>query len=164
MQFTFDDGVVYDGFAHGSTWNSFDNVAVTRETLDKIILEVMDERLHRALPGMKNKSPTSAPPWRAWLACVIFPARRARPARAMARANPRECMTYTIARRIFPTACGRHKRGNMTGEQLAELRARLRADPQFREVPKSGGAVVIVGMQIDQHRQSRHDDDEKNKK
>ena len=34
----------------------------------------------------------------------------------------------------------------MTGEQLAELRARLRADPQFREVPKSGGAVVIVGI------------------
>ena len=36
-RFTFDDGPVFDGFAHGSTWNGFDNVAVTRDTLDAII-------------------------------------------------------------------------------------------------------------------------------
>lgn len=35
-KFTFDDETVYDGFAHGSTWNGFDNVAVTLETLTKI--------------------------------------------------------------------------------------------------------------------------------
>jgi hypothetical protein len=36
-KFTFDDERVFDGFAHGSTWNGFDNVAVTKETLDQII-------------------------------------------------------------------------------------------------------------------------------
>jgi hypothetical protein len=34
--FRFDDGPTWEGFAHGSTWNGFDNVAVTRETLDRI--------------------------------------------------------------------------------------------------------------------------------
>ena len=35
--FMFDDpSVLYEGFAHGSTWNGFDNVAVTAETLAKI--------------------------------------------------------------------------------------------------------------------------------
>ena len=38
-KFTFDDEKVYDGFAHGSTWNGFDNVAVTKETLDKIVAD-----------------------------------------------------------------------------------------------------------------------------
>ena len=42
-KFTFDDGIVYEGFAHGSTWNGFDNVAVTRETLDKIIAACRDD-------------------------------------------------------------------------------------------------------------------------
>jgi hypothetical protein len=36
-KFTFDDEKVFDGFAHGSTWNGFDNVAVTKETLEEII-------------------------------------------------------------------------------------------------------------------------------
>jgi hypothetical protein len=35
-KFTFDDEKVYNGFSHGSTWNGFDNVAVTKETLDQI--------------------------------------------------------------------------------------------------------------------------------
>lgn len=30
--FTFDESPSFQGFAHGSTWNGFDNVAVTRET------------------------------------------------------------------------------------------------------------------------------------
>jgi hypothetical protein len=38
-KFTFDDTPAYDGFAHGSTWNGFDNVAVTKETLEKIIAD-----------------------------------------------------------------------------------------------------------------------------
>jgi hypothetical protein len=37
FQFDLSDGPVFDGFALGSTWNGFDNIAVTRETLDKII-------------------------------------------------------------------------------------------------------------------------------
>lgn len=36
-KFTFDDETVYDGFSHGSTWNGFDNVAVTKETLDELM-------------------------------------------------------------------------------------------------------------------------------
>ena len=39
-RFTFDDDKVYDGFAHGSTWNGFDNVAVTKATLDQIIADL----------------------------------------------------------------------------------------------------------------------------
>jgi hypothetical protein len=35
-RFRFDVGPTFEGFAHGSTWNGFDNVAVTRETLDAI--------------------------------------------------------------------------------------------------------------------------------
>jgi hypothetical protein len=42
-RFKFDDGIVYDGFAHGCTWNGWDNVAVTRETLDKIIANCRDD-------------------------------------------------------------------------------------------------------------------------
>ena len=38
-KFTFDDEKVWDGFSHGSTWNGFDNVAVTKETLEKIAAE-----------------------------------------------------------------------------------------------------------------------------
>jgi hypothetical protein len=38
-KFTFNDDSIYDGFAHGSTWNGFDNVAVTKETLEKIIAD-----------------------------------------------------------------------------------------------------------------------------
>jgi hypothetical protein len=37
-KFTFDDSPVFEGFAHGSTWNGFDNVAVTPETLESIAL------------------------------------------------------------------------------------------------------------------------------
>ncbi len=36
-RFTFDDSREFEGFAHGSTWNGFDNVAVTPETRDKIV-------------------------------------------------------------------------------------------------------------------------------
>lgn len=35
-KFAFDDGRAFDGFAHGSTWNGFDNVAVTPAVLDQI--------------------------------------------------------------------------------------------------------------------------------
>jgi hypothetical protein len=38
-KFTFDDEKVYDGFDHGSTWNGFDNVAVTKEVLEQIIYD-----------------------------------------------------------------------------------------------------------------------------
>jgi hypothetical protein len=36
-KFTFDDAKIFDGFAHGSTWNGFDNVAVTKDEWKKII-------------------------------------------------------------------------------------------------------------------------------
>ena len=36
-RFTFDDSPEFEGFAHGSTWNGFDNVAVTREVLEQIV-------------------------------------------------------------------------------------------------------------------------------
>ena len=35
-KFTFDDSPQFDGFAHGSTWNGFDNVAVTFDERRKI--------------------------------------------------------------------------------------------------------------------------------
>jgi hypothetical protein len=35
-KFTFDDGPQWDGFAHGSTWNGFDNVAVTHAERKRI--------------------------------------------------------------------------------------------------------------------------------
>jgi hypothetical protein len=31
IKFTFDDSPEFEGFAHGSTWNGFDNVAVSKE-------------------------------------------------------------------------------------------------------------------------------------
>jgi hypothetical protein len=36
-KFTFDDTPAFDGFAHGSTWNGFDNVAVTPAVRDQIV-------------------------------------------------------------------------------------------------------------------------------
>ncbi len=36
-RFTFDDSPVFDGYAHGSTWNGFDNVAVTPAVLAEIV-------------------------------------------------------------------------------------------------------------------------------
>jgi hypothetical protein len=37
-KFTFDDTPAFDGFAHGSKWNGFDNVAVvTPEVRDQIV-------------------------------------------------------------------------------------------------------------------------------
>ena len=36
-KFEFDCGPAWEGFSHGSTWNNFDNVAVTKDTLEKII-------------------------------------------------------------------------------------------------------------------------------
>jgi hypothetical protein len=36
-KFTFDDSPEFDGFAHGSTWNGFDNVAVTPAELRRIV-------------------------------------------------------------------------------------------------------------------------------
>jgi hypothetical protein len=35
-KFTFDDSPEFDGFAHGSTWNGFDNVAVTAAERERI--------------------------------------------------------------------------------------------------------------------------------
>ena len=35
-RFRFDDDPTWEGFSHGSTWNGFDNVAATRETLERI--------------------------------------------------------------------------------------------------------------------------------
>lgn len=34
--FTFDETPAFEGFAHGSTWNGFDNVAVTPAVRDQI--------------------------------------------------------------------------------------------------------------------------------
>lgn len=36
-KFTFDDERVFCGYAYGSTWNGFDNVAVTPEVRNEII-------------------------------------------------------------------------------------------------------------------------------
>jgi hypothetical protein len=36
-KFTFDDTPAFNGFAHGSKWNGFDNIAVTREVLRDIV-------------------------------------------------------------------------------------------------------------------------------
>jgi hypothetical protein len=36
-RFTFDETPAFDGFAHGSKWNGFDNVAVTRAQLETIM-------------------------------------------------------------------------------------------------------------------------------
>jgi hypothetical protein len=36
-RFTFDDTPAFDGFDHGSTWNGFDNVAVSPEVRDQIV-------------------------------------------------------------------------------------------------------------------------------
>jgi hypothetical protein len=36
--FTFDDSPEFPGFAYGTTWNGFDNVAVTLETHQDIIV------------------------------------------------------------------------------------------------------------------------------
>jgi hypothetical protein len=44
-RFRFDDGPTWEGFSHGSTWNGFDNVAVTRETLDRIVAWSMEQAL-----------------------------------------------------------------------------------------------------------------------
>jgi hypothetical protein len=41
-KFTFDDTPAFDGFAYGSKWNGFDNVAVTPEELKKIIAYFKD--------------------------------------------------------------------------------------------------------------------------
>lgn len=35
-KFTFDDERTFDGFALGSTWNGFDNVAVTEAVLQQV--------------------------------------------------------------------------------------------------------------------------------
>ena len=35
-KFTFDDSPEFDGFAYGTTWNGFDNVAITVETAKEI--------------------------------------------------------------------------------------------------------------------------------
>jgi hypothetical protein len=36
-RFSFDDGPTFPGFSHGSTWNGFDNVAVTPETHAEVL-------------------------------------------------------------------------------------------------------------------------------
>ncbi len=36
-RFTFDDSPVFEGYAHGSTWNGFDNVAVTPAVRQEIV-------------------------------------------------------------------------------------------------------------------------------
>ena len=57
-KFTFDDFPVFDGFAHGSTWNGFDNVAVTYDERLKIaewmragahVSDCVDEEVHDLL-------------------------------------------------------------------------------------------------------------------
>jgi hypothetical protein len=40
-KFRFDDSPIYDGFAYGSTWNGFDNVAITKDTRDRIIADFL---------------------------------------------------------------------------------------------------------------------------
>jgi hypothetical protein len=60
-KFTFDDDKVFDGFSHGSTWNGFDNIAVTKETLEQIIAwseangcDADDVDAYRSIQPMKN--------------------------------------------------------------------------------------------------------------
>jgi hypothetical protein len=43
-RFRFDDDPTWEGFSHGSTWNGY-NVAVTRETLDRIMARSMEAAL-----------------------------------------------------------------------------------------------------------------------
>jgi hypothetical protein len=43
-KFTFDDSPAFDGFAHGSKWNGFDNVAVKPGELQKIALYFVSQR------------------------------------------------------------------------------------------------------------------------
>jgi hypothetical protein len=55
-RFTFDDETAFDGFAYGSTWNGFDNVAVTAETFAEICEHFRrqcggDERAYRNAMG-----------------------------------------------------------------------------------------------------------------
>ena len=49
---------IYHGFAHGSRWNGFDNVAVTKETLDKIRADVAADGVED--PRQAIRSPTSS--------------------------------------------------------------------------------------------------------
>ena len=56
-KFTFDDEKQYNGFAHGSTWNGFDNVAVTKKILDQLIAEAPtaeDAEMFREIEPMEN--------------------------------------------------------------------------------------------------------------
>lgn len=56
-KFQFDDGPVWSGFSHGSTWNGFDNVAVTKATLDAIIAwtgNEEDKDMFREITPMDN--------------------------------------------------------------------------------------------------------------
>ncbi len=54
-RFSFAEGPVYPGFAHGSTWNGFDNVSVTPEVREQIAAAADEEHPEtaaeiRALP------------------------------------------------------------------------------------------------------------------
>ena len=42
-KFTFDDTPAFDGFSHGSKWNGFDNVAVTRAQLESVMRYFTDD-------------------------------------------------------------------------------------------------------------------------
>jgi hypothetical protein len=56
-KFQFDDGPVWTGFSHGSKWNGFDNVAVTRTTLDAIVAWTENEEdkdMFREIEPMEN--------------------------------------------------------------------------------------------------------------
>jgi hypothetical protein len=63
-KFTFDDEKTYEGFSHGSTWNGFNNVAVTKDVLEKIIADMKGdetsgmndetEESFRAIQPMEN--------------------------------------------------------------------------------------------------------------
>jgi hypothetical protein len=44
-------------FSHGSTWNGFDNVAVTKETLDKIIAWTTEDGATEDLEGFQSIEP-----------------------------------------------------------------------------------------------------------
>jgi hypothetical protein len=56
-KFRFDDEKVWDGFAHGSTWNGFDNVAVNANTLQELIEAAPtqeDADMFREIEPMEN--------------------------------------------------------------------------------------------------------------
>jgi hypothetical protein len=65
-KFTFDDTPAFDGFAYGSTWNGFDNVAVTPEVRDQIVAYFKKE-YGGAIPRSVWRQRGAMPRGRGWV-------------------------------------------------------------------------------------------------